>query len=343
MVSNAYKDAEYTSQKSIRFYVKKTKENLELHSSMYTHMLIEDLRLGIMPIGWQPRRYSFECELEPKPPDVEKLIIDGLPTYHGTPYYFTEAICDFVEEATHIIACYGKAYYEIVYLFDDEKKEKVKGFQLINIPNTNIRSFLGCYWQYLPKEVMKYREQERKFMRSGDDNKVREKKIIWLPKQRMFTLRFPQRLGGIMQLKRIMSALDWVGQETVPKFSMKDMELQKQQAGYDFSTYRDNQDIFVLKLTKQLGWPARSLSSEKMLEFYTLYRYMVFARTQAILREYIVERFNILLGKIGKEFGFSNKIIIKNCISADELSINIEKLMKGELQFSEIPKLSKII
>jgi len=342
MVRMPYKDSEYTSQKSTRFYVNKKKKAEGFHSSLYTHMLTEDLRLGIMPIGWQPKRFNFECELKPKSTDVEKLIREGLPTHHGVPHYFTEAICDFVEEATHIVACYGRALYEIIYVFNNKRRDKVKGFQLTNIPNHSIKSFLGFYWQYIPKEAMEYRARERRALQQDEEIEARDKRMVWLPRQCIFALDFPKQLGGTSQLRRMMCDLGWAGQETVPKFYMKDMELQKQQQGYDFSVYRDNQDIFVLKLTKQLGWTARSLSSEKLLEFYTFYRYLKFARTQAILREYIIEKLNNLLIKTGKEIGFNNRIVLKNCISSEELTAGIEKLLKGQLEFTEILNLAKL-
>lgn len=336
-----YQDTEYTSQRSTRFCINSDKKNRDLQTAMYTHMFIEDLHLGIMPIGWQPKRYNFKCELKPSSDEIEKLIINGLPTYHGTPYYFTEAICDFVEEATHILSYYGRAFYEIVYVYEGAKKDKIKGFQLISISDNNIKNSLGFYWQYIPKEVMEYRLRERRIIGGSADNQE-EKRLIWLPQNSIFSLDFPRRLGGRMQLKSILSNLRWASQETVPKFYMKDMEVQKQPKGYDFTTYRDNQDIFVLKLTKRLGWPARSLSSDKLLEFYTRYRYLKFARTQAVLREYIINKLNILLCKLGKTIGFKAKIVISNCISSEQLEKSMNDLIDGKLQFSEVVKLTRI-
>lgn len=342
MANTRYRDTEYTSQKSTRFYVAGDKKRKDLQPAMYTHMFIEDLHLGIMPIGWQPERYKFQCMLEPSSDEVEKLIISALPTRHGTPYYFTESICDFVEEATHIISYHGKVHYEIVCVYENDKKDKIKGFQLINISNNNIRNALGFYWQCIPKEVMEDRKRERSFISRDAKDKEEDKRLIWLPRKSIFSLDFPRQLGGKKQLKSILSGLRWASQETVPKFYMKDMEVQKQPKGYDFSTYRDNQDIFVLKLTRRIGWPARSLSSDKLLEFYTLYRYLKFAHTQAILREYIIKRFNSLLCTVGKKIGFKAKIIISNCISSEQLDRSIKDLSEGKLEFSEIVKLTRI-
>ena len=342
MSRTRYQDTEYTSQRSTRFYVNSDKKGKDIESSMYTHMLIEDLHLGIMPIGWQPKRYSFQCVLEPSSDEIEKLIISGLPTHHGTPDYFTEAISDLVEEATHIISYYGRAFYEVVFTYADAKKDKIKGFQLINISNNNIKKLLGFYWQYIPKEVIEYRARERSFIEQNANDKQEDKRLIWLPRESIFSLDFPRQLGGVAQLKNTLSNLRWASQETIPKFYMKDMEVQKQQKGYDFTTYRDNQDIFILKLTKHLGWPARSLSSDKLLEFYTLYRYLKFAHTQAVLREYIINKFNVLLCKLGKTIGFKAKIVISNCVSSVQLEKSINDLIDGKLQFSEVVKLTRI-
>lgn len=336
-----YRNIEYTSQKSARFYVNSTKKSRDLQTAMYRHMFIEDMRLGIMPIGWQPKKYSFKCELIPSSNEVEKIIIDALPTHHGKPHYFTEAICDFVEKVAHILLYYGKAFYEIVYVYEDVKKDKIKGFKLANISNNNIKNLLGFYWQYIPKEVMEYRAQERSFI--GQESNTQEgKRLIWLPKKFIFNLSFPIQLGGKTGLKSILSGLGWASQETIPKFYMKDMEIQKQPKGYDFSTYRNNQDIFVLKLTRCLGWPARSLSSDKLSEFYTLYRYLKFAKAQAILREYIIRRLNEVLIKVGKSVGFDAKIVLNNCTTSEELEKSMNKLVDGKLPFSEILKLTKI-
>jgi hypothetical protein len=293
-------------------------------------MFIEDIHLGIMPIGWQPDRFKFNCAVEPQSSSTEEMLKMGFPTHHGDPSYLTEAICDFVEQTTHILASYGKAFYEIVYTYEDEQKTKIDGFKFTHVFNSNINDCFGFRWQYIPKDAQD---------RFVDDNN--KKRFIWLPRKDMFVLRFPRQLGGVFRLKKIVDQLAWASKETIPKFSMKDMELQKQQPGYDFSLYRENQDIFVLKLTKYLGWPARSLSSGKLLEFYQLYRYLYFERAKAILREYIIKELNRALIRVGNKVGFSAKIVLNNCYSAKDIEGYINQLIAGELQFSETLKITK--
>lgn len=324
-------DDKPNTQRSIHYYSTRDSGPDTKYTAMYSHMLIEDMHLGIMPIGWQPNRFKFECKVELESSSVEEMLKIGFPTHHGEPRYLTEAICDFVEQSTHILASYGKAFYEIVYTYSDEHKTKIDGFKFNHVFNSNIHSWFGFYWQYIPKDACD------RLADNGED----KKRVIWLPPEDMFVLSFPRQLGGVRRLRRTIDQLAWISKETIPKFSMKDMELQKQQPGYEFSLYRENQDIFVLKRTKNLGWPARSLSSEKLLEFYQLYRYLYFERAKTILREHIIKELNRALIRVGKKVGFSAKIVLNNCYSSKDIDGYISQLIDGKLQFSEIIKITK--
>jgi len=317
-----------SSRKSIRYFVENRHTSRDLHSSMYSHMLIEDLHLGIMPIGGHSENPNFKVEVAPESPELENIIRLGLPTHDGEPYNITEAVCDFIEEATHIIACYGKAYYEVVYFYADETKQKIDSFQLINIPNSNIKNICGLYWQYVPQRALKYREYEKRF--------------IWLPRKDIFIISFPKALGGATRLVKLLSELKWVSECTIPKFAMDDMAMQKQQPGYEFSLYVRNQEIFLSKLTKHLGWPARGLLSDQMLEFYQLYKYLKFGKIKAILREMILKKLNHLIDKIGKKLGFEAQIRVQGIPLSSDFDRYIKELVNGDLQFSDILKITKL-
>ncbi len=329
------------SQKSIRYYVEKNKPD-EISTSLYSHMLTEDLHLGIMPIGWCPDRYKFKCKIEPESSAVEGMLCTSFPTHHGQPYYLTEAISDFVEECTHILTYFGKVFYEVVYVYTDEKKTKIDGFRLVQVSNSNIHSVLGFYWQFLPQKFINDELKYKKFALHDEENR-KIKKFICLPRGDMFVLKYPRRLGGEKYLKKIISQLNWASKETIPKFYLKDLEAQKQHLGYDFSLYREQLEVFVLKITKKLGWPARSLSSDRLLEFYQLYRYLKFQHTKATMREYIIKKLNHKLIQIGKRADFQAQISIDNCPSARELEGHIQNLLAGKLQFSEIIKLTNLV
>lgn len=317
------------TRKSVRYYSTDKRPSRDLHTSLYAHMFIEDLHLGVMPIGGRSENPNFAVKVEPPSKEVEELIRLGLHTHHGEPQNITEAVCDFIDEAVHILAYYGKAYYEIIYIYDDENKNRIEGFEIERIHNDNIKDTLGFYWQFLPRKILKDREQNLK-------------RFIWLPKKDFLVLSIPKVLGGIRKFRRLLFELQWLSKCTIPGFAMKDMAVQKQTKGYDFSTYRENQESFLAKITRHLGWTARGTFTERSLEFYQIYRYLKFEKTRSVLREYILHKINKTLETIGETMGFRAEIKIEDIPSSQDFNGYIKQLIEGSLQFSEAAKLMRV-
>jgi hypothetical protein len=292
-------------------------------------MLTEDLHLGIMPIGGRSKNPQFQVAIEPADSKVEKLIIDGLPTHHGQPYNLSEAVSDFIEEAAQILAYYGKAYYEIVYYYENKDTKQPISFTLDSISNYNIHGLFGFFWQFLPKKSMQYDEEKTS-------------RFIWLPRNRIVQLKLPDVIGGPRTQKLVLKNLAWLSKETIPKFAMDDMAKQQQQPGYDFMTYRRNRDVYLGKITKHIGWPVRSLLNDQASEFYQLHRYLKFEKTKAILREDILSKLNDVLKIIGEKIGFKAEIKITGLPSPTDFDAYIERLSTGELKFAEIVNIMKV-
>jgi len=317
------------TRKAIKYYRDGENYSRDLYASLYASMFIEDLHLGIMPIGGRSTNPNFAVKIQPSSKEVEELIRLGLPTHHGEPQDISEAVCDFIDEVVHILAYYGKAYYEIVYFCADENKQKIDAFTFENIPNHCIKETFGFYWQYLPKKMIK-------------PNGENIKRFNWLPKKDILVFCIPRQLGGIRKFRKLLSELQWLSKCTIPEFAMKDMAAQQQTKGYEFSIYRENQETFLAKMTSQLGWSARGTFSERTLEFYQIYRYLKFEKTKAILREYILHKLNHSLEKVGKVLGFNAKIKLEGITSSHDYDNYINKLMDGSLQFSEAIKLMRL-
>lgn len=318
------------TRKSIRYYIADKTPKRDLHTSLYAHMFIEDLYLGIMPIGGRSENPNFTVKIDPPSKEVEELIRLGLPTRHGEPRDITEAVCDFIDEVTQILAYYGKAYYEIVYFYADENKQKVDGFIFENIPNHCIKETFGFYWQYLPKKKTE----------PNGENII--KRFNWLPKKDILVFCIPRQLGGIRKFRNLLFELQWLSTSTIPEFAMKDMSVQQQTKGYDFLVYRENQETFLAKITRHLGWTARGTFSERSLEFYQIYRYLKFEKTKAILREYILRKLNESLKIIENKIGCKARLQLEGIPSHRDYDHYIKQLIDGSLQFSEAVKLMRI-
>lgn len=311
-----------SSRESIEYYISNETSTRNLHGSLYSHMFIEDLHLGIMPIGGRSDNPNFAVKIDPYSTEIGEFIRLGLPTHHGEPRSLTEAVCDFIDMAAHILASHGKAYYELIYFFTDDNKNKIEGFMIENIPNRCIKENLGFYWQLIPNEVLEHKENLKRF--------------IWLSKDDLVVLSIPKELGGVRKFKKLLSDLQWLSECSVPRFAIEDMAIQKQTAGYDFSTYRKNQETCLAKITRHLGWNGRGSFDGQTLEFYQLYRILSFQKTRAILREYIMHNLNRALEKIGEKMGFKCEIRLEGISTHEDYNNYMRQLIDGSLQFSEV-------
>ncbi|MDR4496426.1 MAG: hypothetical protein MRK02_00620 [Candidatus Scalindua sp.] len=113
------------TRKFKKYYLTSKRTSHDLHSSFYTHMLIEDLHLGIMPIGGRSKNPNFKVEINPHSKEVEKLITNSLLTHRGRQWSLTESVCNFIDEAAHLLDYCGKAYYEIVFISTLMKRKTI--------------------------------------------------------------------------------------------------------------------------------------------------------------------------------------------------------------------------
>ena len=320
---------EPNTRKSVRYFITDKSSNRDLNISLYVHMFIEDMHLSVMPIGGRSKNINFAVNIDPPSKEVENLIRLGLCTHHGESWNLTKVVCKFIDEAIHTLACYGKTYYEIIYFYTDESKNNIKSFMIERILNNNIRDTFGFYWQYVPKNII---EPEEEIL----------KRFIWLPKKDLLVLSIPKAIGGVKKYKKLLTELHWLSKCTIPEFVREDMSVQQEIKGYDFSIYRENQEIFLAKITKHLGWTARGTFSERSFEFYQIYRYLKFERTKAILREYVLDNLNKSLKIIGNKMGFKARIKLEGIRSHEDYDSYTKQLIDGSLQFSDAVKLMRI-
>ncbi len=294
-----------SSRKVIRCFEEDIGYFYDFYNSLYTKMFIDDLSRNIMPM-----RANFDIRIEPSSNEVEELIKLALSNPYEEPQNIklqniTEVVCDFIKIAAHNLACYGKAYYEIVYFYTDEKKQKIDSFAFENIPNHCIKEKFGFYWQYIPPKI--------------EEQKINIKRFNWIPKNNILVLCIPKQLGGVRKFRKLVAHLQWLSKYNTLK--------------------EENIEFFLAKETSQLGWTARKMFNKKVLEFYQNYRYLKFEWTKAVLREYIIHRLNYTLEKIGRELGFNAKIIMEGTPSSQDYKNYVDKLLEGSLQFSEVFKL----
>lgn len=308
-----------STRRSVWYY--SPRENYDLiEPRLYRHMFEEDIHLGIMPIGAKSSRREFAITLSPSSEEVQELVIQGLPTYHGEAHSLEEAVCSFVDNAAHMMGLYGRSFYEIVYMGDN--LEQPASFALQQLQTRTIHGKLGFYWQYIPRKV---RAVEGK----------RLSPFVRLPKRDLMTLFFPLTLGGWREHHRLMRGLKTLDKASIPKFFMDDLKHFQQTPGYDFTAHKRYMESFLGKATRMIGWNARSMLDDICLEYYRIYRHIKFERSKALLREYILDCLNRTISKIGRKMNFKAHIQVQGLPSSRDLSSLLIRLDKGEIQFLE--------
>jgi len=315
-----------TSSESVINFRRRVRTTRDFYRSPSSYMFIEDLRMGIMPIGGRAEKENkdFSIELEPYCEDVENLIIGSLSSRFGTTRDNLNAcVSDFINEAAHTLAFFGKAYFEIVFYFSDNLKSEIKKFRIKNILNESINEFFGLYWQFLPKSLIK-------------ESQIKKKRFNVIPKEKLLVLKMPRKLGGVRRYRQLLKRIYLIGQESIlPIFALEDMKDNRISKGFDSVGYREVQNFILAKVTRKIGWDGRGKFREMFLDFYQVYRYLEFQRTKAILRKYILNELNRTLVKVGKVMGFEAKIKINGLSTESYIRDLISKLEKGELEFSE--------
>src|SRR5574337_53754 len=99
---------DHSSQVSLRYSLSRdeTREGRDYFRQMYPHMLIEDVSVGIMPIGGRTERRQFAAHLVPAAEAAERLVAEALGRGHERD--LGAAMCDFVRECAQVVMAYGR-------------------------------------------------------------------------------------------------------------------------------------------------------------------------------------------------------------------------------------------
>lgn len=285
-------------------------------------MFIEDMHNGIMPFNrLQQGQHQFSVHLDPDRDEIEAIIAEAL---NGHRYDLTEALCDFIREATQSLFFYGKIAYEIVYETDAEGN--IIKFNLESIYPLSIVKFLDCYLQVIPWWVARSSR-----VKAG---------IRKIPEEKMLYVEFPEKLGGRKEIKKILKRLAALGKELLPEFQMKAMK-ENRSIGFDLNEYTKEKYLEKAQITKQLGWNQRKIPDGQILEYYSLYRRLNFSLSQAIVREHLLEAINATIN--GPLLNLETKIVMNGISSSKQIETEFKTLQAGNLKFEDLFKRTMIL
>jgi len=281
------------------------------------YMFTEDMYQGIMPFNYVRKNGTqFEVTIEPYDGAVESNIAEVLDK-RGYRQDLRESLCDFIRNVAQTLFFYGRDIFEIVY--DKDSNGKINNFQFVSVYPQSIKRIFGRYYQVIPWWVAK-----RSRGRAG---------IKRIPKNKIMIVDFPKELGGRRALRKIIGNLSRLSKDLIPEFQMEAMK-DNRNIGFDLSQYVRSKYIEKAQLTRMFGWHQRKIPDDEILEFYSIYRHLRYAYSQAVIREHILDALNRTLGE--SVLNLPYKIIMTGIPTSKDINHELEIFYKGELKFTDL-------
>jgi hypothetical protein len=155
----------------------------------------------------------------------------------------------------------------------------------------------------------------------------------------MMLIDFPEELGGRRALKKILKRFSFLSKEMIPKFQMEAIQSNRD-IGFDLTQYIHSKYIEKGQLTARFGWHQRKIPDDESLEFYSIYRHLRFASSQAIIREHILDSINKALN--GPILNLGTKLVMRGIRSSVQIKSEYKTLHDGDLEFVELFKKTSI-
>jgi len=289
---------------------------------MYPHMLIEDVHTGIMPYTRVHGTRAYDIHLDSEDERASRLVAAALPSDYGRGGYrhrnLSEAVCDFVRDCAGTIMNDGQAFYELVYVLGEGGDEPV-GFRLAHIPTHTVVLKGEHFVQELPPDEARH---------TGKPQRVP------LPEEDILSFRLPEYART--SYSQMMSTLALASVPPMPEWAMKVAAGLAKGPPYDLRLHRNQQVRAIALATRPIGWNARNLLADNMLEHYYLQRHVRFEEFKIQLRGEIIDTLNLGLKRAGGRLGFAGSVVVKGLPTLDDIARSRAGLADGSITFKEI-------
>jgi hypothetical protein len=304
--------AAHSSQVSVRYYVAEehSSEGRDYFHQMYPRMFIEDVTLGLMPIGGRSERREFRACLLPRGQAMERVVSEALGRGHA--WDLGPALCDFVYDCGQIVMAYRRAVYEIVYL-SEAIGTAPSAFRLESIRSDSLVRKGDAFVQRVPASV-------------AEEEGLPEE--LSLPSDRL--LIFEPKVYTDRKIRRVLELLGILSARPIPGFVF-DERMQ-----FDFSVYQRSLKQAVAAATQAVGWNARGLLTDDLLEHYWMQRQLMFEEFKIQLRDEILASLSEGLERVGRVMGFSGQLEIWGLPTAADVTRARTALMEGKGSFKDI-------
>jgi hypothetical protein len=286
--------------------------------SIFANRFIEDATLGLIPAGTNSQEQPFVARIEPESRDIERMLSAALSPGQ---YYrsLTDSLYGFFRDCAQTVVVYGVAYLEAIDLVDEDGH--MTGFELLPIDSEMVRWADDNMYQIIPEDLARQRGINAKIALA------RERVLQFLP---------PPLVRN--ELRDILDSLVFLSEPPPPEISLPSIRTARPSVPFDYLFHIQTQYMAIAEVTKAVGWNARGLFADSVLESYWVYRQLLFSRFRIQLRDGILNTLNAGVEEIGKLLGFSSKILLNGLPTESDVDEAMRYLQEGSRGFEEILK-----
>jgi hypothetical protein len=261
----------------------------------------------------------MKVKLTPSDLPAEALISNALdPESRGLGRDLSSAVSNFIRNCAAVIMAYGFAVYEIVYFEGRPNRAAHFALRLV-LPRTIVHR-RGRLLQYVPENISR---------------QLNVPQYIQLSEENVLRFDPPAYVG--QSLSGIMENLSSLSRRILPDFAMEHMKGTSN-VPFDSTTYLRLEKLALAESTKLIGWNARNLLSDELLEYYFLRRQLLFEQFIIALRDSILSSLNKGLKRVGDRLGFSTQVSIEAVRTLADTQLALSQLEAGDIPFNDVLK-----
>jgi hypothetical protein len=220
----------------------------------------------------------------------------------------SDQVSEFVRLCATELLGIGSATYEIVF-FKDRTTSEMKGFLFFYINPRTLFLRRNATYQYGSPEAFHNRDR---------------KGATLLPEDRLLVFRLPAKYQHLRRRTKIVRELDGLN-----VFRVTEEQQREKGSVYNFKEHHRAEQLALASATRETGWSMGGILGETFLEYYGVWRYLVYNRFAIELRDGILSTLNAAIKRISPNFGPETAMVIKGLPTLEDVEKAFQDLQSG--------------
>ncbi|MFA4851285.1 MAG: hypothetical protein WC868_00210 [Bacteroidales bacterium] len=285
--------------------------NIHTETELNSDMLMQDLYQTIVRV-YGSSHEIVNCSLVPENHDIEQLLKEFLPSNQSS---YNDDLDDVILKSIQYIAgIMVHRGFIVLELVTQTDLNGIEFYSLENVYGTEIKIDDDYIFQIIPDDA-------------AAQLKITEP--IKIPRKKCFIIDFPKELGGKNKHLEFLAEFKALGKQSPMLNFIKNPLYGK--PGYDSMEHQKIHDLELWKKSKMFYWHHRGGYEKYFSGYYSIYRRLMFKKSQIILRDHIIENLKKIVTVFSEKIGNKIELKIDGLITIEKVDKKISKWNSGQI------------